>query len=122
MNYKLIYAALFTCVALVTQVERYKAVTWTKSLKGKAHELEYSRACAIWVKIDPQLILVGDDRYDILVRKKMDADSVQTFDCVHNKRRCRFILDRKATFAYDAQCWIFFGDDSTRVYTMFRDL
>lgn len=122
MNYKLIYALLFTCIALLPQVERYKAITWTKSLKGKPHELEYYRACAIWVTIDPHLILVDEDRYDILKREKIDSDSVQIYECMHNKRRCRVTLDRKVTTAYDAQCWIFYGDDSVRVYSMFRDL
>lgn len=122
MNYKLMYALLFACIAIVPQVERYKAITWTKTIRYHPHELEYYRACEIWVTIDPHLILVGDDRYDILKREKMDADSVQMYECVHNKLRCRFTVDRKVTAAFDAQCMIFYGDDSARIYKMFRDL
>lgn len=121
MNQKLIYAAMLTCIALVTQVERFRTVRWAKSRQYHPHELGFYQPCSVWMTMDNQAIVIGDDHYDILHREKMDADSVQSYDCVFNKRRCKLIMDRKKGPGYDAQCWIFYGEDSTRAYTMFRD-
>lgn len=121
MKTKLAFAALFICITIIPQMQRYHAVLFAHSLSGKPREIGIYQRSAIWVTLDRDIIVINTDTYTIYGTTR-HGDTAQEYACVSPlKKACKVVVSitRESAY-YNAQLSITWRD-SMNIYKLIKE-
>lgn len=120
MKTKLAFAALFTCIAILPQVQRYHAVLFAHSLPGKPREVGFYQPSSKWVTLDRDVIVIDTATYRIYGMTRY-GDTAQEYACVSPlKKACKVMVSNsRESGYYNAELSIVWRD-SINIYKLIK--
>jgi len=121
MKTKLAFAALFTCIAFLPQLQRYHAVLFAHSLPGRPQEIGVYKPSTIWVTMDRDVIVIDTATYRIYGMTRI-GDTAQEYACVSPLRKaCKVVVSvSRESWHYNAQLSITWRD-SINIYKLIKE-